>query len=93
VILVDRPLWWFKGRRWSHVVSDSSFAELHAFVEALGIPLRAFQGDHYDIPEEYFAEVVAAGATTTTSRELLGRLKAAGLRMTPTERRAFSGTS
>ena len=37
-------------RHWSHLVSDTSFEELHAFAARLGIPRRFFQGDHYDLP-------------------------------------------
>src|SRR5436190_13003424 len=88
-VLIDQPLWWFRGRRWSHLVSDASLAELHEFVAALGIPRRAFQGDHYDIPEEHYETVVAAGAVPTPSRELVRRLRAAGLRLTPAARRAM----
>ena len=87
-VLIDEPIWWFKGRRWSHLVSDTSYDELHEFAERAGIPRRGFQGDHYDVPEEYFDELVSAGALLTSSRELLRRLRAAGLRLTPAERRA-----
>jgi Protein of unknown function (DUF4031) len=87
-VLIDQPLWWFKGRRWSHLVSDVSYDELHAFAERAGIPRRGFQGDHYDVPEEHFDELIVAGATLTSSRELLRRLRGAGLRLSPTERRA-----
>lgn len=87
-VLIDEPRWWFRGRRWSHLVSDATLDELHAFADAVGIPRRGFQGDHYDVPEELYAEMVAAGATTTPSRELVTRLRAAGLRLSPAERRA-----
>lgn len=87
-LLIDEPRWWHRGRRWCHLVSDDSYDELHAFVAGLGIPRRAFQGDHYDIPEEHRPAVVAAGAAEVTSRELLRRLRAAGLRLSPSERRA-----
>jgi Protein of unknown function (DUF4031) len=89
-VLIDEPIWWFKGRRWSHLVSDVGYAELHEFADQAGIPRRGFQGDHYDVPEEYFDQLVAAGATLTSSRELLRRLRAAGLRLSPAERRARS---
>jgi hypothetical protein len=92
-VLIDDPLWWHRGHRWCHLVSDVSYAELHAFVQARGIPRRAFQGDHYDIPEEYRAEMVAAGATEVSSRELLRRLRSAGLRRSPAERRAVQGAA
>ncbi|MFT3852940.1 MAG: DUF4031 domain-containing protein [Ilumatobacteraceae bacterium] len=87
-VLIDEPLWWFRGRRWSHMVSDTSIEELQDFADGVGIPRRGFQGDHYDVPEEYYDDMVAAGAQPTPSRELLQRLKAAGLRLSPEQRRA-----
>jgi len=86
-ILMDEARWWHRGRRWCHLVSDESLDELHAFADANGIPRRGFQGDHYDIPEEYRAELIEAGATVVESRVLLRRLKAAGLRLSPAQRR------
>ena len=81
-VLIDTPVWPWRGRRWSHLVSDTDYDELHAFVaEHLGMPRRAFQGDHYDVPEELYAVAVAAGAEAVGSRELLQRLLAAGLRL------------
>lgn len=88
-ILIDEPRWWHRGERWCHLVSDASYEELHEFAHACGIPRRGFQGDHYDIPERYRAGLVAAGAQEVPSRELLRRLKAAGLRLSPTQRREF----
>lgn len=69
-------------------MSDESIAELEEFARGLGIPEHGFQGDHYDIPEEYLEEMLEAGAELIDSRELVRRLRAAGLRMSPTERRA-----
>ena len=81
-LLIDTPVWPWRGRRWSHLVSDTDYDELHAFVaEHLGMPRRAFQGDPYDVPEELYAVAVAAGAEAVGSRELLQRLLAAGLRL------------
>lgn len=79
-ILIDKPLWWFRGERWSHLVSDVSYDELHTFAEGLGIPRRVFQGDHYDLPERYWQQAVDAGAEPTDSRVLVRRLREAGLR-------------
>lgn len=79
-LLIDPPAWNAHGRRWSHLVSDTSLAELHAFARRLGVPERGFEGDHYDIPEERYPAVVAAGAVPVSSRELLRRLRASGLR-------------
>ena len=81
-VLIDSPVWPWRGRRWSHLVSDADYDELHAFVaEHLGMPRRAFQGDHYDVPEDLYDEAVAGGAEEVGSRELLQRLMAAGLRL------------
>jgi ATP phosphoribosyltransferase regulatory subunit HisZ len=81
-LLIDTPVWPWRGRRWSHLVSDTDYDELHAFAaEHLGMPRRAFQGDHYDVPEELYAAAVAAGAEAVGCRELLQRLLAAGLRL------------
>lgn len=87
-ILVDDARWWFRDERWCHLVSDTSYHELHRFADRVGIPRRAFQGDHYDIPERLRPQLVAAGAVEVSSRELLHRLRAAGLRLSATQRRA-----
>ncbi len=79
-ILIDPPNAAGHGRLWSHLVSDESYDELHAFAAALGIPLRGFDRDHYDVPSEWYDAVVAAGATPVSSREIVTRLVAAGLR-------------
>ncbi len=79
-VLVDAAIWPFEGRRWAHLVSDTSFDELHAFAEQLGIPRRAFQGDHYDVPTDYRERAIELGAEPVASRELVRRLRAAGLR-------------
>ncbi len=79
-LLIDPPMWPAHGRRWSHLASDSSLLELHRFAAAMGIPERGFEGDHYDVPEERYAAIVTAGAMPVSSRELLRRLRASGLR-------------
>ncbi len=80
MLYVDPPAWPARGRLWSHLVSDVSYAELHAFAEMLGAPRRAFDRDHYDIPEHRFPMALWLGATLVRSRELSARLRAAGLR-------------
>jgi uncharacterized protein DUF4031 len=80
LILVDQPLWPAHGRLWSHLVSDLSYEELHVFAEMLGAPRRAFDRDHYDIPESRFHSALWLGATLLPSRELAARLRASGLR-------------
>ena len=69
-------------------MSDTDLAELHAFAEANGIPRRGFDRDHYDVPDEAHARLVAAGAEHVTGHELVRRLIASGLRVTARERRA-----
>ncbi len=79
-VMVDQAIWAWRGRRWAHLVSDSSYEELHAFAEQLGIPRRAFQGDHYDVPEDYRLEALRLGALDVDARVLVRRLRASGLR-------------
>jgi hypothetical protein len=80
MILIDPPNAPGHGRLWSHLASDTSYAELHVFARAIGIPERGFDRDHYDVPSERYDAVIAAGAVPVTSRELIVRLRAAGLR-------------
>lgn len=87
MILIDPPNAAGHGRLWSHLASDASFEELHAFARDLGIPARGFDRDHYDVPAEWYERVVALGAQPVSSRELVRRLHAAGLR----RRRSQSG--
>ena len=83
-ILVDDAMWPWRGRLWAHLVSDTSIDELHAFAERLGIPQRAFQGDHYDVTDELRDCAIAEGARAVTSRDVVRALRAAGLRKHPT---------
>ena len=79
-VLIDPPGWPAHGRLWSHLASDTSLEELHAFARRTGLPERGFEGDHYDVPEERYAALVAAGAIPVPGRELVRRLLASGLR-------------
>jgi hypothetical protein len=88
MILIDPPLWPNHGTVWGHLVSDASLAELHEFAARAGIPRRAFDRDHYDYPLARRHELVAKGATEVSTRELIVRLRASGLRVTGAERRA-----
>jgi hypothetical protein len=85
-LLIDPPAWPAHGRLWSHLVSDVSFEELHEFARRIGLPERGFHRDHYDVPAESYDDVVAAGAVGVSSRELVGRIIAAGLRRRPAPR-------
>lgn len=80
-VLIDPPIWpGPRGLMWSHLVSDSSLDELHDFAVLLGVPTRAFDRDHYDVPETVHARAVELGAEFVSSQELLRRLIASGLR-------------
>lgn len=85
-VLVDPPLWPRHGRHWAHLVSDTSLAELHAFAERAGLSRQAFDLDHYDIPDERHADLVAQGAVPVSAGELIRRLRASGLRVPARDR-------
>jgi len=86
-VLIDQPIWPAHGTHFSHLVSDSSLAELHAFAALNDVAARAFDLDHYDVPERRYDDLVAAGATPVTGRELVLRLAASGLRVRARDRR------
>jgi hypothetical protein len=80
-IWIDPPAWPAHGRLWSHMISDSSYDELHEFAAAQGIPRRGFEGDHYDVPEEAYRRLVAAGASPADGRDVVRMLQRSGLRI------------
>lgn len=86
-VLIDPPTWPAHGTIWSHLVSDCSYDELHAFAEAAGVAKRAFDHDHYDVPESRYAELVALGAIPVSGRELVLRLIRSGLRVPQRDKR------
>ena len=86
MILIDPPNAPGHGRLWSHLASDTSYDELHAFARGVGIPQRGFDRDHYDVPSEWYDDMLAAGAVPVTSRELVSRLLSAGLRRRKSQR-------
>ncbi|MEP6799620.1 MAG: DUF4031 domain-containing protein, partial [Lapillicoccus sp.] len=78
---IDHPIWPRHGTVFAHLMSDSSLEELHACAERAGLHPRSFEGDHYDVPQQRYAAVLAAGATATTGADLVRRLLASGLRI------------
>ncbi|MBN0045031.1 DUF4031 domain-containing protein [Streptomyces actuosus] len=92
-VYIDPPGWPGHGRLWSHLVSDSSYDELHAFAARLGVPPRAFERDHYDIPSDRYADVVGAGAVEVSSREVVRLLHGSGLRRRKRARAVPGGAS
>ncbi|TNU73606.1 DUF4031 domain-containing protein [Miniimonas arenae] len=85
-LLLDPPLWPAHGTLWSHLVSDTSLAELHTFAVRAGLPARGFERDHYDVPAERYTDLIALGAQAVTAHELVRALRASGLRRTPRDR-------
>lgn len=92
MILIDPPFWPAHGTVFSHLISDTSLAELHAFAEANGVTDRAFDLDHYDVPERLYSTLVAAGAVPVSGKELARTLAASGLRIKAKYRVKSAGT-
>lgn len=80
-VYIDPPLWPAHGTHFSHLVSDASYEELHAFADRLGVPRRAFDRDHYDVRGSLYDAAVAAGARPVEGRELTRVLLRSGLRV------------
>jgi Protein of unknown function (DUF4031) len=91
-VYVDECRWWWRGRQWCHLISDTDLPELHAVARNAGVPRWAFQGDHYDLHVGVREMAIRAGAIAVTSRELVVLLRTSGLRITPAQRRAMSNT-
>ncbi|GAA2562136.1 putative metal-dependent HD superfamily phosphohydrolase [Neomicrococcus aestuarii] len=85
-ILIDPPMWPAHGTVFSHLVSDSSLEELHAFAQAAELPHRAFDRDHYDVPLARYDELVSRGAEAVQGTELVRRLVRSGLRVPARQR-------
>ena len=86
MILVDPAVWPWRGLCWAHLVSDHSIDELHEFAVDLRLDRRQFGGDHYDVTTRHRLEAIELGAVAVDSRELVRRLRASGLRLTPQQR-------
>ncbi|MGW1889918.1 DUF4031 domain-containing protein [Streptomyces sp. NPDC002004] len=79
-VYIDPPTWPGHGRLWSHLISDVSYDELHRFAGRIGVPSRAFERDHYDLPSHRYETAVAAGAVQVSTREVVRLLTESGLR-------------
>lgn len=85
-IFIDPPLWPAHGTVFSHLISDTSLDELHAFAKAAGISERAFDADHYDVPVHRYDELVRRGAQEVSSSTLVRILVACGQRIPAAQR-------
>lgn len=86
MIYIDPPMWPAHNTLFSHLVSDSGLDELHAFSSAAGISPRAFDGDHYDVPQQRYDGLVRHGAVPVSGGDLVRILIASGLRIPARER-------
>ncbi len=87
-ILIDPPAWPAHGTLFSHLVSDESYEELHAFARRLHIPRRAFDLDHYDVPASLHAQAVSLGAQAVSAKDVVHALRDSGLRVRQVDREA-----
>lgn len=85
-VLIDPPRWPAHGTLFAHLISDTSLEELHAFAQRAGLPPRAFDHDHYDIPAARYDDLVALGAIPASGMELIRALAASGLRVRKPQR-------
>ena len=85
-VYIDPPRWPAHGTVFSHLVSDESLDELHDLASRLGVSVRAFDQDHYDIPAHRLADALALGAVAVEGKDLARILIRSGLRV-PARRR------
>ncbi|MDK1360680.1 DUF4031 domain-containing protein [Arthrobacter sp. zg-Y1219] len=88
MIYIDPPLWPAHNTLFSHLVSDTSLAELHSFAADASIAVRAFDLDHYDVPAGRYRDLVARGAVEVDGGTLVRLLIGSGLRIKARERSA-----
>ena len=85
-IFIDPPVWPAHGTVFSHLISDTSLAELHDFAAKTGISPRAFDADHYDVPAYRYEGLVRAGAREVSGSRLTRILIDSRLRVPLRER-------
>ena len=85
-IFIDPPVWPAHGTVFSHLISDTSLAELHDFAAKTGISPRAFDADHYDVPAYRYEGLVRAGAREVSGSQLTRILIDSRLRVPLRER-------
>lgn len=85
-LFIDPPVWPAHGTVFSHLITNSNLAELHAFAATHNISERAFDLDHYDVPAHLHDRLIAGGAQPVSGGELTRILRASGLRVPLKER-------
>ncbi|WP_028463862.1 DUF4031 domain-containing protein [Nesterenkonia alba] len=85
-VFIDPPVWPAHGTVFSHLISDTSLAQLHTFAAEAGISPRAFDRDHYDVPAHRYGQLVDLGAVPVSGHHLVRILTASGLRVRTWER-------
>lgn len=74
MILVDDPIYFWHGKYWCHMVSDTSLDELHTFAASLGLKRAWFQKQgtlpHYDITANKRQEAISKGAVAVDGKRL-----------------------
>lgn len=76
MILVDSAIWPWRGKKWCHMVSDTSIDELHSFAENLGLKRAWFQNKrdanfpHYDLVEGKRWQAIRMGAVACSNFQL-----------------------
>ena len=88
-ILIDPPHWPAHDTLWSHLISDTSYDELHEFARKLGVPRKGFDLDHYDVPASRYTHSIELGAKPVRARDIVHHLRASGLRVRAYEREAM----
>lgn len=63
------PIGRFRGMKMCHMIADEE-AELHRMAGRIGLELKRYQGDHYDVPAAKRALAVRYGALEITMRQL-----------------------
>lgn len=85
-LYIDPPVWPAHGTVFSHLISDTSLAELQTFADRAEISSRAFDRDHYDVPAHRYEELVTRGAVPVSGHELTRILASSGLRVKTRDR-------
>jgi hypothetical protein len=82
MVYIDEAIWAWQGRRWCHLLADTS-EELHRFASQLGLHPFSYQGPpktstpHYDITGFERSRAIALGARPATRAEIAAVARAA----------------